>query len=67
MLLTCPGPNVGGHKGTEAGCTTTGSGNTGLNHPPAFSSLLLVTPATNGLLAINTAFDLLMRIVRQDR
>ena len=67
MLLTCPGPYLRGHKGTEAGCATTGSGNTGLNHPPVFSSLLLVTPATTGLLAINTALDLLMRIVRQDR
>ena len=47
-LLTCPGPYLRGHKGTEAGCANTGSGNTGLNHPPAFSSLLLVTPATNG-------------------
>jgi len=47
-LLTCPGPYLRGHKGTEAGCANTGSGNIGLNHPPAFSSLLLVTPATNG-------------------
>ncbi len=67
MLLTCPGPYLRGHKGTEAGCATTGSGNTGLNHPPVFSSLLLVTPATTGLLAINTALDLLMRIVREER
>jgi len=55
-----------GQKRAKAGCATTESGKTGLNHPPAFSSLLLVIPVTNGPIAINIALDLLMRIVRQD-
>ena len=60
--LTCAGPYLRGHKGVRAGCATTGSGNTASYRPPAFSSLPLVTPARNGLVAVQTVLDLLMRI-----
>ncbi len=50
--LTCPGPYLRGHKGVRAGCATTGSGNTAPYRPPAFSSLPLVTPARNDLVAV---------------
>jgi len=49
--LTCPRPYLRGHKGVRAGCATTGSGNTAPYRPLAFSSLLLVTPARDSLVA----------------
>ncbi len=49
--LTCAGTYLPGHQGVRARCATTGSGNTAPYRPPAFSSLPLVTPARNGLVA----------------